>query len=163
MKRTTVLATAVAGALATAGVLAVSGGAAQAPSPTTINLVSKNCRYKIVDNAPKITRRGGPGPGDGFGIACRVENAAGALQGTLDATGTITRGGKSFTGPAEGIYKLGDGEIYLMARLNSSNDTSGVVVGGTGAYTGARGTFTSVDRPGTAGGDPSDDTITLLP
>ena len=163
MKRTAVLATTAVGALATAAVLAVSG-AADSPGGSTIKVVSKNCRFKLVDNAPKITKRDqNPGAGDGFGIACRVENEAGVLQGTLDATGTITRGGKSFTGPAEGIYKLGDGEIYLMARLNSSNDTSGVVVGGNGAYTGARGTFTSIDRPGTKGGDPSDDTITLLP
>jgi hypothetical protein len=44
----------------------------------------------------------------------------------------------------------------------TSGNVTGAIVGGTGAYAGARGTFTSVDRPG---GDnaPSDDTITLLP
>jgi len=42
-------------------------------------------------------------------------------------------------------------------------DTAGSVVGGTRAYAGARGTFTSKDRPGEAAGDPSDDTLTLLP
>jgi len=49
------------------------------------------------------------------------------------------------------------------ARLSADDTTSGVVVGGSGAYLGARGTFTSVDRPGEANGDPSDDTIKLLP
>ena len=51
----------------------------------------------------------------------------------------------------------------MSARLSADDETAGAVVGGTGAYVGARGTFSSVDRPGEAGGDPSDETITLLP
>jgi hypothetical protein len=61
-----------------------------------------------------------------------------------------------------GVYALSEGELHLQARLAEA-DVHGSVVGGTGAYAGARGTFRSVDRPGEAGGDPSDDTITLLP
>jgi len=64
-----------------------------------------------------------------------------------------------------GIYDLPDGEIHLSARLSADDTTSGVVRSwaGSGTYLGARGTFTSVDRPAEANGDPSDDTIKLLP
>ena len=64
-----------------------------------------------------------------------------------------------------GIYTLAGGEIHLLARLDVSEegDTVGSIVGGTRAYAGARGTFISRDRRGERGGDPSDDTLTLLP
>jgi hypothetical protein len=50
-----------------------------------------------------------------------------------------------------------------MARLTPDDKVDGAVGGGNGAYGGARGTFTSIDRPGEKNGDPSDDTIVLLP
>lgn len=58
-----------------------------------------------------------------------------------------------------------EGEIHILVRipLSVEGDTAGSVVGGTRAYAGARCTFTSKDRPGEAAGDPSDDTLTLLP
>jgi len=83
--------------------------------------------------------------------------------GSLDARCSFTRGGQRMRGVCTGIYDLPDGEIHLSARLSADETTSGVVVGGSGAYLGARGTFTSVDRPGEANGDPSDDTVKLLP
>jgi len=59
------------------------------------------------------------------------------------------------------------GQIHVMVRTpiteREGQSDTGSVTGGTGAYAGAHGTLTSTDRGGTAGGDPSDDTITLLP
>jgi len=75
----------------------------------------------------------------------------------------LAEGDRTPRAQCTGIYDLPDGEIHLSARLSADDTTSGVVVGGSGAYLGARGTFTSVDRPGEANGDPSDDTIKLLP
>ena len=66
-------------------------------------------------------------------------------------------------GVCDGIYTLADGELHLLARLSQADDLKGSVVGGTGAYVGARGTFASVAGSGTKGGERRDETITLLP
>jgi len=156
------VAAATAVALATGTVIAVTGSA-QAPGARTIKLVDKDCAFKSVDVPPRGRgRMAPPGAGDSAVLSCRLENAAGARAGSVDSTGQFTVGGRSGHGVALGIYKLADGEIHVVTTLVLS-DVSGSVVGGTGAYAGVRGTFTAVDRPGEADGDPSDDTITLLP
>ncbi len=163
MRRTAVISGSVIAALAAGGVLAVSGGA-QAPGAQTLKYVTKNCQFKFTDVAPKSRGRDPlPGPGDGFFISCRAFNEAGARVGTLDAKCGFTKGGKASRGVCEGVYDLPDGNIFLAALFVGDGDAAGAVVGGDGVYAGAHGTFVSVDRPGEAGGDPSDDTLTLLP
>ena len=162
MRRTAVLAGSVAIALATAGVLAVTGGA-EAPSGTTLSYITKGGVFKFVDAPPKAKGEQDPSSGDAFLLSTGVYNTAGKRVGSLDAHCSFTRGGQRMRGVCTGIYDLPDGEIHLSARLSADETTSGVVVGGSGAYLGARGTFTSVDRPGEANGDPSDDTVQLLP
>ena len=100
-----------------------------------------------MDNAPKIRgRSSGPGSGD-----------------VIALTSVATKGG----GVGHAVDALTDGEIHVMIRFSTSEQEGQravrPVIGGTGAYAAARGTLTSVDRRGTAGGDPSDETITLLP
>ena len=94
-------------------------------------------------------------------------NEAGARIGSVDAALTVTRGGRNGGGVGQGLYALADGEIHVTIRFSTSEQEGQravrPVIGGTGAYAAARGTLTSVDRRGTAGGDPSDETITLLP
>lgn len=163
MRRSAIIAGSVVAALAGGGVLAVSGGAADSPGQT-LKYVTKNCGFHYTDVVPRSKGRyPQPGAGDGFAITCRAFNTAGARVGTLDATCTFTRGTKASRGVCAGAYDLPDGNIYLAALMVGDNDVSGAITGGDGAYTGARGTFVSVDRPGEAGGDPSDDTLTLLP
>ena len=53
--------------------------------------------------------------------------------------------------------------LHRLARLSQADDLKGSVVGGTGAYVGARGTFASVAGSGSKGGNRRDETITLLP
>ncbi len=162
MQRTAIIAGSVVAALATGGVLAVSGGA-QTPGGQTINLVTKNCSFKFVDTPPRGRGRNAPpGAGDSFSLSCRAETSAGQRIGNLDATCDITRGTRQFRGVCTGIYQLSGGQIHAIASPEESG-ADGSVVGGTGIYAGARGTFKSVDRPGEKNGDPSDDTITLLP
>lgn len=163
MKRSAAIVATTAVALgAGAAVLTVSGGA-QTPGERTIKLVDRNCAMKFIDVPPRGRgRMAPPGAGDSGTLSCRLENAAGARVGSVDSVGQFTVGGRNGRGVAIGIYKLGDGEIHVMTTLRFS-DVTGSVVGGTGAYAGARGTFAAVDRPGEKGGDPSDDTITLLP
>jgi hypothetical protein len=165
MRRTVaIIAGSFVAALATGGILAVSGGA-QTPGGQTIQLVTKNFRFKAIDVPPR-ERRGQPsGRGDGFVISARVTDSAGAGRGTFDAKCTFTRGGRNGSALCEGAYTLSEGQIFVLARFRNSDegDVNGGVVAGTRAYAGARGTFETVDRPGESGGDPSDDTITLLP
>lgn len=151
--------------LATGAILAVSGGA-QAPGVRTLEFVSKNFSFKLVDNPPRSRGRNAPpGAGDAFVLSGVVTDRAGARRGSIGAACTVTKGGPRGSSVCEGVYALADGEIHILARLDFSDegDTAGSVVGGTRAYAGARGTFISKDRRGESGGDPSDDTFTLLP
>jgi hypothetical protein len=149
-------------AVSAGGVAAVSGGA-QEPTGKTIKLVSKGGDFKFVDVPPKARSEEDARAGDQFALAVPLYSGANKRVGTLDARCTFTKGGKNGRGLCDGIYTLADGQIHVTARLSNDDDTSGSVSGGTGAYAGARGTFKSVDRPGEKGGDPSDETITLLP
>lgn len=156
--------TALVAVLATGAILAASGGA-QAPEGRTLELVTKNFRFKQVDNPPRSRGRNAPpGAGDAFVISGLVTDRAGARRGSFEAACTVTRGGRRGSAVCEGIYALADGEIHLLARVAfSGGDVAGSIVGGTRAYAGARGNFITKDRPGESGGDPSDDTLTLLP
>ncbi len=164
MHRTAIIAGSVVAALAAGGVLAVNGGA-QAPTGQTIKLVTKNCQFKFTDVAPKSKGRNSPpSSGDSFAISCPAFDEAGARAGRLDAISTFTRGGRAARGVAAGVYDLAGGNIYASTLfVGEGSKISGAITGGDGAYAGARGTFVSIDPPGMKGGDPSNDTITLLP
>jgi hypothetical protein len=57
-----------------------------------------------------------------------------------------------------GVYELNDGDIVVAGRLSGGNTDRLAVIGGTGAYAGARGTLSSVN-----GATRTVDTIDLLP
>lgn len=161
MRRTAIIAGSAVAALATAGVLAVSGGA-QAPPGQTIQLVERGGTEKFVDVAPRSNRA--PSAGDAFLFSTPLFSSANQRSGTLDAKCAFTKGGaRTARGVCEGVYALPDGDLYAVAKLSDSSTTTGAITGGTRAYAGARGTFQSVDLPGEKGGDPSNTTITLLP
>lgn len=164
MRRTPVISTAVVAALATVGILAVSGGA-ETPDGQTINLVTKDFEYKAIDAPPLERDPESIGRGDRFVLAAVVTDTAGTRRGNFDAVCTATRGGRKGRVVCQGAYSLKEGALHLTTVYKSTGDgnASGVIIGGTRAYAGARGTFTSIDRPGEKGGDPSDDVVTLLP
>lgn len=165
MQRAAVVSGAVVAALATIGVLAVSGGA-QAPDEQTINLVTKNFKQKLIDAPPAERDLFEIGYGDRFVLEADVTDATGTRRGNFDVACTATKGGgKKGRIACEGAYSLKEGALYVMTVFKNTGDgdVSGAIVGGTRAYAGARGTFRTVDRPGEKGGDPSDDTLTLLP
>lgn len=165
MRRTPYVSAAVVAALATGGVLAVSGSSAQAPGGQTINLVTKNYEFKAIDVAPRERSRQSSGRGDSFVLEAVVTDSAGTRKGSFDVVCTATRGGRRGRAVCHGGYTLKEGALYLTTVFKNSDEgnVSGAIVGGTRAYAGARGTFASIDRPGETGGDPSDDTVTLLP
>jgi hypothetical protein len=168
MRRAALIVTVGLVAVATAAAIAVSGEA-QSSGGRTINLVLKNCRFTVLDSPPKVHARspgnGDLGAGDQFALGCPVFDQAGTTRnGSLNSSCFITRGGTARGGICHAVYGLSDGDIYVQARIgHATNRLAGAVVGGTRAYNGARGSFTSTDRPGTKGGDPGDDVIELLP
>ena len=135
-----------AAALAATAVIATSGSA-QAPAGTTLHLVSKT--QKTIGFAPK----GRPRQGARFGFGDKI---------TGDDTG-IDRGvctllGRQALCTVE--VKLSKGTLSAQGLLGQRSKNSPVsIVGGTGAYNGARGTALVTDTSSTT----STIDVTLLP
>jgi hypothetical protein len=161
MRRIPVVLGAVAVAVGTAGAITATGGA-QEGGGETIELISKGGSFRFIDERPAARSEEDASAGDQFILSVPLSTAGGKRVGVLDAQCTFTKPGKNIRGLCEGAYSLPKGQIFIAARL-SNNDARGAVVGGTGAYVGARGTVSSIDRPGEKNGDPSDETIKLLP
>jgi hypothetical protein len=141
--------------------LAAAPAVAQAPLTITFKETNKGSTFKFVDNPPRATNPNRPQPsaGDNFVISTRLVSASGAGRGRLRATCTLTGSSTKVT-PAicYGVFALKEGQLAAIvssANLNAKT-TRGVIVGGTGPYAGARGTFTSVTTKTGA-----NDTVTL--
>lgn len=162
MRRTTIITGSAVAALATAGVLAVSGGAQAPTTGQTIEFVEKGGTFKFVDTPPRAKSDFDASAGDLFVFSTPLYTSANKRYGVLNAKCTFTKGGRAASGVCEGVFSLPNGDLYAAAKLSNGKTTTGVITGGTRAYAGARGTFKSVTR---SGGDnaPSDTTITLLP
>ena len=145
-----------AAAVATALAVAVPAAThAQAPGARTLNFVeqAKGTKVVFVDNG-----KHGPSAGDAIVLTIPLVDAAGAKLGTATATCTATSIPKSAEPPTlcQGVFALADGDIVVSGRVGSGADYL-AVVGGTGAYAGARGTMDSTDEKTGA-----HDVVTLL-
>jgi hypothetical protein len=161
MKRVATLATAAVAVTVIAGIL-TTGGAAQAPGERTFKIIEgRAATFKVIDNAPKARNPRNPrfSPGDGFVFTSPLFNEADKRIGTNHVSCTVTRGGTfgRARGQCHGTYALRDGTLAVSAVLRETPPIA--VVGGTGAYEGARGsvTFRNLPRGRT------EDTIHLLP
>jgi hypothetical protein len=161
MKRVATLATAAVAVTVIAGIL-TTGGAAQAPGERTFKIIEgRAATFKVIDNAPKARNPRNPrfSPGDGFVFTSPLFNEANKRIGTNHVSCTVTRGGTfgRARGQCHGTYALRDGTLAVSAVLRETPPIA--VVGGTGAYEGARGsvTFRNLPRGRT------EDTIHLLP
>jgi hypothetical protein len=72
------------------------------------------------------------------------------MRGVFVATVMIASPGtvpaKRAVGLMRGVYRFGDGDIYVDGFVSFARPAgTGVVVGGTGAYKGVTGTFTSIE------------------
>ena len=154
---------------ATAAVaVAIAGPAgAQTPTAQTLTLTEPaNGQFSIVDNPPKSRRHGENtrfSVGDALVITNRVLDASRHRVGSVRAVCFITKAGGFARAEADclGVFALSGGNLYVTIPLVFSEDSTqtGVVVGGTGAYQGLHGTWTSVNhRDGS-----STDTLTLTP
>jgi Dirigent-like protein len=147
-------------------------GSAQAPAPTTLSLYESatGSTFKIIDNAPKspVTNPGSKkyrfSVGDGFLFSNRVlDHKGGTRIATLYGEGTVVKG-KTFASASVMLHVVvvftnGDQINAHGVFAFAQNDVRLAIVGGTGAYAGARGFVVSHSNPD----DSSQDTLTLLP
>src|SRR4051812_29275748 len=155
---------AVAAALSGA-VVAAAPATAQSPTTTTLTFkeTDKGSTFTFIDNPPrnKAHRRPTLSPADLLVIGNPLVSNSGAKRGALRATCTVTTASKTpESAPAlcTGVFSLKEGQLDALVSTSSlAKGVSGAIVGGTGTYAGARGTFKSTDTK-----TGSNDTVTLL-
>jgi hypothetical protein len=99
--------------------------------------------------------------GDTFSFKAALLSRSMKPSGTLVATCTVTSGGRNPTETCYGTFMLKGGELIGATTVRQGRTSHIAILGGTGAYVGARGEVTSVSR-----GENSpftDDTVHLLP
>jgi hypothetical protein len=157
MSRRTAAVTAVLAATGLAAGLVADSGRAQDPGRTfTITQVRGNEAF--ADIAPKGVRRGRASLGDQFFLSVAIQRSDG-VRGHLQATYAVSQKQVSLVGSRgqfSGVYRFPDGAIFVEAEgtFEDSDVDRGAIVGGTGAYAGARGTLES---------DKTHDVLHLLP
>jgi hypothetical protein len=136
--------------IAVAGpVLARSGASGRT---ITFREANKGSRFHYIDNPPRNAKHARPtfSMGDQFVISNPLVNGGGKI-GELRAICTITKGGRApqsnSLNPAHpfctGAFVTKKGTLFVETVAAGAKVTTGAVVGGAGAYAGARGTFTS--------------------
>ena len=145
--------------LAAAVALCVAGTAYPA-SGTTIHLVEKDQAFNFVDNPP-TSKRHIASIGDMFAFTSTLLTKASKRAGTANASCVVTSGGKNPVFSCTGAFDLAGGELELQAVMRANDLTTRIaIVGGTGAYEGARGSMVSHSRGESS--PYSDDTVHLL-
>jgi hypothetical protein len=155
-------------ATAALAALAVAAPAtAQTPAPRTLTIVetASGGTTDVVDRPPR-SRTGGEqrrlSRDDTLVITNPLRSTAGRRIGRLRVSCAVTKAGgfDSAAGDCLGVFALRTGRLYVTVPMNLAARTSnGTVLGGTGAYEGLSGTWTSVQhRDGSA-----TDTFTLTP
>lgn len=96
----------------------------------------------------KLTRQGPRriSPGDEFVFSAPLLDG-GTRVGELYAQCTALNGARRFANVrfiCEGSAAIRDGELAITTRFKEGSNITGQVVGGSGAYEGANGSFTSV-------------------
>jgi hypothetical protein len=149
------------GAFAVANVFAGSAG------ERTIRLVERGGTFAFVDNAPTGNERTKLiSAGDFSAGTVKLYEKSGKRAGSLHLVCVATVSGQEVHEKFQcnGTAKLTDGTLALSAlnERHADHDVDHIaVVGGTGAYKGARGSLVTTSRP--SSGNVSDDVIHLLP
>lgn len=149
MSRMAIAVTAGVACIATVAVIATSGSA-QGPAPTSLHLVEKD--QKSVGFAPNRK----PRQGDRFGFGSTVSgDDAGVGRGVCTVIGTT----QALCNIQERLAKGTLSAQGLVSLSGPANKTPFAVIGGTGAYDGARGSALVTDVNSTT----TDIQITLRP
>ena len=147
-------------AAATAAVASATGS--RSGSSLTFHLVEKDLGFNYIDNPPRGGQNQPPTIGDQFAFTANVLTKGGKRAGHLEATCTVTRGGKNGYGACSGIMALAGGDLALMAvtSIEGNGPDTIAIVGGTKAYEGASGSIRSVPRGPNS--NYADDTVHLI-
>ena len=154
------VAAAIAATAVAAPVLAQSNGG----QTITFRELNKGSRFDYIDNPPRNAKHKRPvfSVGDKIVLGNPLADDSGPV-GDLRATCTFTRKAPATdnANPARpfctGAFVLKSGTLFVETADAGGKTTSGAVVGGTGDYVGARGTFTSTSTRSGA-----NDVVTLL-
>jgi hypothetical protein len=152
---------AVTAAAVAAPVLAQSSGG----QTITFHELDKGSRFDYIDNPPRNPHNRRPvfSVGDQFALANPVADDSGRI-GELRALCTFTKRApaRDNVNPGHpfctGAFVLKSGTLFVETTDAGGKTTRGAVVGGTGAYAGARGTFASTSTK-----TGSNDVVNLLP
>lgn len=147
------IAVVVAAAAATAAITA--NGSAQAPGGRTLTFYESHdgAIFGLVDSAPRSKRHGeraSISPGDIFTFEQPILDESQTKRiGSSHGSCVATKGGRSFPQAVfqcTATYDLQDGSLALAAAFRPASRKAVIaVVGGTGAYEGARGSGTSTE------------------
>ena len=151
MRRVATLATVAVAATVIAGIL-TSGGSAQVPGERTFKIIEgSGGTFKFVDYAPKARNPRNPrlSVGDAYLFTSRLFNEANNRIGFLQVHCVVSRGGRfpRSRSQCNATYVLRDGTLAASAVVRGDQLPSIAVVGGTGAYEGARGSVTDRRLP----------------
>ena len=147
-------------------------GSAQAPGATTLSLYepATGGTFKIIDNAPRSPVSNPGSKKYRFSVGDQVifsnpvlDHKGGTRVATVYVEGTVVKGGTfsslKVLSRAALVFTNGDQIAAQGVFSFSGADVRIAIVGGTGAYAGARGFVVSHNNAD----DSSQDTITLLP
>jgi hypothetical protein len=156
---------------ATVFALWTQAGSAQAPAVTTLSFYepATGGTFNFVDNAPLSPVRNPESKKFRFSVGDEVlfssrlfDHKGGTRVGTVYGAGAIIKG-KTFRSAAVMIrvvvvFTNGD-QVDIHGIFDFAHDARLAIVGGTGAYQGARGSVVSHNNPDGS----SQDTVTVLP
>ncbi len=134
------------GVLATAGsATAVVSTEAQQPGPPTGTLQlmqrDRDARFQLLaDVRPRQGERGRPTPGDSFMITGAVRDEAGKRAGRVQALFVVTNARRE-DAQVSATFIVRGGHIAITGADTKARVDHFAVTGGTGRYTGARGTL----------------------
>jgi hypothetical protein len=127
-------------------------GSADHPGSQTLTFIERNNQgtFKYIDHRPKARRRSQVSPGDELLGTNALYNAANTRRvGRLFFKCTAVRGAKRFERASflcEVTVRLSNGTLVASAVISFGKPIAGAVIGGSGAYEGASGGFTSDER-----------------
>jgi hypothetical protein len=126
----------------------------------TFSELDAESRFAQIGNYPPGRN---PPPGRGFSLSIPLQEAQGTeTVGTINAVCIATKPGPqepNLRGTCSGTADVPDGQLALSVGGEIAQDVTGAIVGGTGKYEGATGTFTSKSL----GGDTIDTFNVTLP
>ncbi len=87
-------------------------------------------------------------PGQGFSLSIPLQDSSKKTVGEVNATCIATQpsSGDDLTGACSGVADVPGGQLALQVGGPITQGVTGAIVGGTGKYEGATGTFTSPDK-----------------